>query len=84
MIRTETVTINGNDFIHTYSDAYFLIERDGIDYVDAYDPIAYASERIYTETDISIDPTPEDISDALEVAGRLLLGMDEGGNDDSE
>lgn len=77
MIRTETVTINGREFTHTYSDGYFLIERDGIDYVDVYDPIEYASERIYTETDISIDPTPEELDDALQLAGRILLGMDE-------
>lgn len=82
MIKRDNVTINGNDYVHTYSDAYFLISRGGIDYVDAYDPIAYANERIYTETDISIDPTPEDLSDALEIAGRLLLGLDEVSGDE--
>jgi hypothetical protein len=82
MIRTENVTISGREFVHTYSDGYFLIERNGIDYVDAYDPIDLASERIYTETDISIDPTPEDIDNALATAGRILLGMDEVSDDD--
>lgn len=82
MIQRETVTINGNDYVHTYSDAFFLIERDGIDYVDAYDPVAYINLREYIETDISIDPTPEDVDEALQLAGRLLLGMDEVSDND--
>ena len=53
MIYTETITINGKQFDHTYSDTYF-IERDGARYSDAVDPLN--SGRQYTETDI---PLPE-------------------------
>ena len=49
MIKTEKATINGKEFIHTYSDKGFQIERDGEVYDEAYDPID--SNRIYTETD---------------------------------
>lgn len=82
MIRTEQVTISGRAFVHTYSDGFYLIERDGIDYVDAYDPADLAAERVYTETDISIDPTPEELDDALQLAGRILLGMSDEVSDD--
>ena len=51
MIYTETITINGKQFDHTYSDAYF-IERDGARYSDAVDPLN--SGRQYTETDIPL------------------------------
>lgn len=37
----------------TYSDKGMMIERDGILYIDAVDPAD--SDRIYTETDISIE-----------------------------
>lgn len=37
MIIVETVTIRNKNFIHTYSDAGFYIERDGVRYADAMD-----------------------------------------------
>lgn len=51
MIKTETVTINTNSFVHTYSDAGKRIRQDGTDiiYDDAYDPADFG--RTYTETD---------------------------------
>lgn len=39
MLIKEVVTINGTEFNHTYSDAGFYIERDGVEYSDAIDPI---------------------------------------------
>lgn len=48
MIHYGTVTINGREFDHTYSDTYF-IERDGVEYPDAVDPLG--SGRVYTETE---------------------------------
>lgn len=48
MLKTETVTINGTDYIHTYSDAGYMIERDGVRYSDAIDPVD--SGREYEET----------------------------------
>ncbi len=50
MIVTEIIVINNKEFQHTYSDAGFLIERDGIQYIDAVDSIN--SGRTYIETDI--------------------------------
>ena len=48
MIHIETITINDKQYKHTYSDTY-TIERDGVEYWDAIDPID--SDRTYTETE---------------------------------
>ena len=70
MVQTETVTINGTTYTHTYSDAGRIIERqDGACFVEAIDPLN--SDRTYTETDELIDPPTE--ADYAE-AGRILLG----------
>ena len=53
MLKTETVTINGTDYIHTYSDTGYMIERDGVRYSDAIDPVD--SGREYEETDEKAD-----------------------------
>lgn len=55
MIKIETVTINGVDYQYTYSNEGYLIERDGVQYVEAIDPIN--TDRIYMETKIK----PEEI-----------------------
>lgn len=52
MIIRENRTIDGRNFVYTYSDEGFMIECDGIIYCDVYDPIEYAEQRIYTETNI--------------------------------
>ena len=54
MIKTEIIIINGVQFKRTWSDADYLIERDGAKYSEAVDPIGV--ERIYTETNEPIDP----------------------------
>ncbi|MBQ8254947.1 MAG: hypothetical protein IJY94_05525 [Clostridia bacterium] len=54
MIVKEIITINGKEYLHTYSDSGKQIEREGALYVDAIDPID--SNRTYTETDV---PTEE-------------------------
>ena len=59
MIITETVTINDREFRKTYSDEGFMIERDGVQYSEAIDPIGF-EDRVYTETDVKID-IPEEI-----------------------
>ena len=48
MIYVETITIGEKQYKHTYSDTY-TIERDGVEYGDAIDPID--SDRTYTETE---------------------------------
>ena len=55
MIIAEQITINDRQFTKTYSDSGFMVERDGEQYSEAIDPIEFASERIYTETDIPIE-----------------------------
>lgn len=68
MIITETITINGRDFKRTYSDNGFMIERDGVQYDEAVDPID--TERVYVETSIMTDS-----SDPYSEAGKILLGV---------
>ena len=47
MIKTETVTINGKEFIRTYSDENRYVVRDGVAYSEAVDPAEFG--RTYTE-----------------------------------
>lgn len=49
MLITETIEIKGTNFIHNYSDDGHFVERDGVKYVDALDPIG--TDRIYTESE---------------------------------
>lgn len=48
MLYTERVTIRGKEFDHTWSDA-FTIERDGVEYDEAYDPAGSGREYVETE-----------------------------------
>ena len=61
MIKTEIITINGVQFKKTWSDANYLIERDGAKYSEAVDPIDI--ERTYTETNEPIDSQNDITSD---------------------
>ena len=76
MIKTEQLTINNKQFTKTYSDAGFMIERDGVQYSEAIDPSEFG--RTYTETDIpvesDIEPQPETdltVKDTLEMLNDL-------------
>lgn len=53
MIIQTTKEIRGREFDYTYSDAGMKIEREGVRYTEAYDPIG--SGRVYTETDEPIE-----------------------------
>lgn len=53
MLVTETVEINGRQYLHNYSDAGYKIQRNGVLYDDALD--AVDSGRVYTETDVPIE-----------------------------
>jgi hypothetical protein len=59
MIYVETVTINGKEYKRTYSDTY-TIQRDGVEYSEAIDPID--SDREYTETENKL-PELEEIKE---------------------
>ena len=72
MIVQTTKEINGVTFTYTYSDAGNMIERDGVRYSEAVDPLD--SGRVYTETDEPIDmgtdeATVEDYQTALNEFG---------------
>ena len=55
MIIKEEITINNKQFTKTYSDKGMMIERDNEQYSEAIDPIEFAEDRVYTETDIPIE-----------------------------
>ena len=53
MIIQTTKEINGVVYDYAYSDSGYMIERDGVRYSEAVDPLD--SGRLYTETDELID-----------------------------
>ena len=53
MIITELYSINGKQFIRTYSDKGRMVERDGVQYSEANDPAEFG--RTYTETNTPIE-----------------------------
>ena len=53
MIKTELIMVNERQLRKTWSDAGFMIERDGAVHSEAVDPAEF--DRVYTETDILID-----------------------------
>ena len=72
MIVQTTKEINGVVYSYTYSDSGYMIERDGVRYSEAVDPLD--SGRLYTETDEPIDvgtreKTVEDYKAALQILG---------------
>ena len=60
MIIVETITINGIEYQRTYSDIGMKIEREGVRYDEAIDPMG--SGREYTETDEPIEKIENDFS----------------------
>ena len=48
MIVTEQLTINDKPFTKNYSDSGYYIERDGVRYSEAIDPVEL--NRVYIET----------------------------------
>ena len=72
MIVQTTKEINGVIFTYTYSDSGNMIERDGVRYSEAVDPLD--SGRLYTETDepINVGTSEESVEDykaALKILG---------------
>ena len=68
MIIQTIKEINGVMYDYAYSDSGFMIERDGVRYSEAVDPLD--SGRVYTETEEPIetgtdDATAEDYRKAL-------------------
>lgn len=54
MVVTEKIKINDIEYTRNYSDIGMYIERDGVRYSDAIDPVD--TDRKYTETD---EPIPK-------------------------
>ena len=72
MIQTENITINGREMTRNYSDGGYYIQRDGVQYAEAIDPVG--SVRTYTETDDLIESDPYKIKAA---AYDILMGVAE-------
>ncbi len=65
MIATETVTIDGVEFVRTYSDAGLGITYNGFCYTEAVDPVG--NVPLYTECEANPDEEapPEELLDIL-------------------
>ena len=72
MIVQTTQEINGVVYAYTYSDSGFMIERDGVRYSEAVDPLD--SGRVYTETDEPIE-TPEMTTEERLQDAETALGI---------
>lgn len=73
MIYTELVEIDGREFVRTYSDTY-TIQRDGVEYEDAVDPVD--SGRTYTETENLLPlPDPAEVPTEEEITAEEFLAM---------
>ena len=72
MLFVENEIINGREFTHTWSDLYTIM-RDGVEYVDAYDPAEFG--RVYAET--SNRKEAEATEEEYAEAGKILLGVTE-------
>ena len=75
MIKTEIITINGMKLQRTWSDAGFLIERNGAQYSEAVDPID--SGRTYTETEVPMETDPMTETEEKAIAYDILTGVAE-------
>ena len=75
MIKTEQLTINNKQFTKNYSDAGFMIERDGVQYSEAIDPSEFG--RTYTETDIPVEAEATTETEQKAAAFDYLTGRSE-------
>lgn len=75
MIKTENITINGRPLTRTYSDGGYYIQRDGVRYAEAIDPLD--SGRTYTETDALIEAEHMTETEEKAAAYDILTGVTE-------
>ena len=54
MIIKEIISVNGKDFERTYSDRGMKIERDGVCYDEAIDPMGSGREYVETDTPVEV------------------------------
>lgn len=72
MIKTEELTVNGRLLVLTYSDAGYMVERDGIRYDKAIDPAEF--NRQYIETDELVEDEASEQELSAEEALDIILG----------
>ena len=75
MIKTELIMIDERQLRRTWSDAGFMIERDGEMYSEAADPID--SGRTYTETKVPMETEPMTETEEKAMAYDILTGVAE-------
>ena len=73
MIQTELIMVDGRQLRRTWSDAGFMIERDGAQYSEAVDPLD--SGRTYTETDALIEVEHMTETEEKAAAYDILTGV---------
>lgn len=75
MIKVENITVDNKNYTYTYSDANRYIIRDGISYVEAYDPAELG--RTYVEGEIinENDNSSTSPSEAEEILNILMGDM---------
>ena len=75
MIVIENLTINDKEFIKTFSNTGYMIERDGVRYDEAIDPAEL--NRQYTETDELIQYEVMSETEEKAEAYDILMGVKE-------
>lgn len=70
MIKTETIIINGNEFVRTYSTIGKYVVRDGVKYSEAIDLPSMG--YVYIESE---DYFSEDVTEADYIAALAELGV---------
>ena len=74
MIVVENVTINGKEFTNTYSTNGVMVEREGVRYAEAIDPVGFG--RQYTETDEPIEGYSAEATEVDYQAALRNMGVD--------
>ena len=74
MIIQTTKEINGAVYDYAYSDSGYMIERDGVRYSEAVDPIN--SGRVYTETEEPAEVGTREATDEDYKAALKILGVE--------
>ena len=73
MIKTELIMVDGRQLRRTWSDAGFMIERDGAVYSEAVDPID--SGHLYEETTIPLEEEEATIDDYQQALSELGVSV---------
>lgn len=74
MIIKESLLINNKEFIRTYSDSGFMIERDNVRYSEAIDLASL--NREYTESNEYVDGYTEEATEEDYLNALTKLGVE--------